>query len=102
MALSERFPEFEMVFVSRDPEESRFRLFVRAFPPAFPILAHAERRRPTVLQHDAGTPPSFIAVDRHGRTLMASDPWNVAAQTPTEFLDALEAKLEKGELASPK
>lgn len=97
-ALGERYPEFEMVFVSRDPEEARFRLFVGNYQPAFPVLEYAERRRhPTVLQHDAGTPPSFIAVDRHGRTLAASDPWNADAQTPEEFLDTLESSLASGE-----
>ncbi|MGF1532009.1 MAG: hypothetical protein ACFCU4_11715 [Puniceicoccaceae bacterium] len=93
--LRSRYPLFEMVFVSRDPQFERFRRFVAKHPPRFPILDHAQRRlRPTVLQHDAGTPPSFIAVDQHGRTILNSHPWNGPPVSPSRFFETLANLLE--------
>jgi hypothetical protein len=87
-------PDFEMILISRDPVEWRFRRFLELLPPSFPVLAYGERRRrPTVLQHDAGRPPSFIAVDRYGRTVLNSDPWNGEPLEPGAFLEELEALL---------
>jgi len=93
--LRDTHPYFEMVFISRDPIEARFLRLLKIAPPAFPILDHEHRRRqPTALQHDAGRPPSFIAVDRHGRTLLASHPWNGSDQTPAAYFKGLEELLE--------